>query len=159
MFQALQTLLAVCASLSVTLVSNANGTITVTVIPKSNKGSENSAALNTPLSLTGTPEELDAEFVSILSKYTDSHKSLAEQLETTEAILEAAKKEAATKATKAVTKGKTSGQATSEPDEEEVEEVEGGTNTGSQSGSATATDGSAPAAGPGAAAPGNIWEE
>ena len=103
MFTALKSLLATVASLSVSLVLNADGTITVTVLPKGKKEGEN--ALNTPLSLTGTAEELDAEFAETLAKYNGTRLSLAEQLEATNAILEAAKQEASKKATTAVKKG------------------------------------------------------
>lgn len=102
MFTALQTLLATLASLTVSLVSNGDGTLTVAVYPNGKK--EGESALNTSLKLTGTAAELDAGFVSSVSSYTSKRSSLAEQLEVTEAIFEAAKKEAATKATKAVSK-------------------------------------------------------
>lgn len=114
MFVALQTLLATVASITTSMVANEDGTITVTVMPKAKKDGGN-AALNTPLSLTGTAEELDAEFATLLASYTTKRSSLAEQLETTESVLEAAKKEAATKATKAVAKGKSPANPASAP--------------------------------------------
>ena len=104
MFTALQTLLATVAGLSISIVANKDDTITVTVIPKAKKEGGD-AALNTPLQLTGTAAELDAEFVGIVANYSNKRMSLSEQLEATESILEAAKKEASTKATKAIKKG------------------------------------------------------
>lgn len=104
MFTALQTLLATLAGITVSIVANADRTLTVCVIPKAKKEGGD-AALNTPLNLTGTAEELDAEFANILTSYTNKRTSLSEQLAATEAILEASQKEATSKATKAVKKG------------------------------------------------------
>jgi PRTRC genetic system protein E len=106
LFTKLNLLLAACASINVIFTANHDGTLNVVVIPKGKKeGQEGEeGVLNTPLSLTGTPEELDAEFAHILESYTSKRKTLAEQLEATEAILEAAKKESQSKAAKAVTK-------------------------------------------------------
>lgn len=101
MFVALQTLLATLASLTVSLVDNKDGTITVTVIPK---GGKDGSTLDTPLALTDTPENLDAEFAAILTSYTNKRQTLSDQLAATEAIIEAAQKEAAEKAKKTVTK-------------------------------------------------------
>jgi PRTRC genetic system protein E len=108
MFKALQALLAACASITQTMALNSDGTITVTIIPKATKGGDGNASLNTPLCLTGTPEELDAEFVNILTSYTAKRTSLAEQLESTAAVLDAAKKDAAATATKAISKSTSS---------------------------------------------------
>lgn len=158
MFQAMQTLLAACASITLSMVANGNGTITVTVIPKANKGGDENASLNTPLSLTGTAEELDAEFAGILAKYSDSHKSLAEQLEATEAILDAAKKEASTKATKAIKVGAKTASAT--PENSGTGENGGGEHDDDENPGGQTTD-AASAAGPAAAKPeksdNNLW--
>lgn len=101
MFQELSAFLAHLASLSLTLVGNTDGTLTVTVTPK---GAKVAGALDTPLSLTGTPAELDAEFANILASYSAKRLSLAEQVAATEAILEAAKNEATEKAKKSIAK-------------------------------------------------------
>lgn len=161
MFQALQTLLATVASLSMNLVLNGDGTITVTVMPKGKKEGEN--ALNTPLSITGTAEELDAEFAGILAKYNGKRLSLAEQLEATEAILEAAKQEASKKATTAVKKGSSKASTGTSPatgGEEEEEEPGGGDENASSSTSAAPASPSALASTEPAAAPAasNVWE-
>lgn len=62
------------------------------------------AALTTPLSLSATPAELDAEFAATVAGVTASHRSLAEQAEATKSILDAAKTTQSSKATKALTK-------------------------------------------------------
>jgi len=127
MFTAIKPLLATCASLNLFLVLNDDDTITVTSIPL-NKKEGGDAALQTPLSLTGTAEELSEGFAEAVSKYSSKRQSLIEQLEATELILDAAKKDAATKASTAVKKGagKTKPESTSsgEGDGEHEEEVE-----------------------------------
>lgn len=103
-FKSMQPLLAQVVSLTISMVANEDGTITVSVMPKAKKEGEANASLNTPLGLTGTADEFDAEFVNMLASFSSKRGSLAEQLEATESVLEAAKKESATKATKAVAK-------------------------------------------------------
>jgi len=159
MFTALQTLLATVAGITLSIMANDNGTLTVTLVPKPKKeGGE--AALNTPLSLTGTPEELDAEFANIVTSYTSKRQSLAEQLEATTAILEAAQKDASKKATKAVTKGKGAAAGTSEKASTESKTDEGGDDNDDESGgSSTAGEdaASAPAEAKSDAAS-NLWD-
>lgn len=65
------------------------------------------AALTTPLSLSATPMELDAEFAAAVAGVTASHRSLAEQVEATKSILDAAKTTQSSKATKALAKAAT----------------------------------------------------
>jgi len=142
MFVALQTLLATVAGITLSIIANDNGTITVTLIPKAKKeGGE--AALNTPLSLTGTPEELDAEFANILTSYTAKRQSLAEQLEATEAIMEAAKKESSKKASKVVAKGKGaaagSSEKASEPKDDEGGDDDNDDSSSGEGGAGTTT--------------------
>ncbi|CAG9185765.1 PRTRC system protein E [Cupriavidus pampae] len=62
------------------------------------------AALTTPLALSATPAELDAEFAATVAGVTASHCSLAEQAEATKSILDAAKTTQSSKATKALAK-------------------------------------------------------
>lgn len=102
MFTQLQELLKNCASVSLILAMNKNGTLSVTVIPKPTATGEDVAALSTPLSLTATATELDEGFVQVLSDYVGTHQSLTEQMENTKAILEAAKTESQKKATTAI---------------------------------------------------------
>lgn len=101
-FNSLNGLLANVSALNITLTSASDGQITVTVLPTPKK--ESAKALATPLQLTGTPEELDAEFANLIAQTTATRKSLAEQLEAAEAVLAAAQKEASDKAAKAVKK-------------------------------------------------------
>lgn len=76
--------------------------MTVVVMPVIKNAAD--AALTTPLSLTATPAELDAEFAAAVTAVTDSHRSLAEQAEATKSILDAAKTTQSSKATKALAK-------------------------------------------------------
>src|ERR1700694_5860309 len=86
-------------SLTLTVVSLADGKIRVCVIPPSlakdeskNRQSRHKKevakvpkeaikALNTPLSLTGSPEELDTELPGILTKYVEMHVGLQQTLD------------------------------------------------------------------------------
>jgi PRTRC genetic system protein E len=110
-FQELKSLLEGCAALAVTLSSGREGAITVTVRPTL-KDAKDAEALAIPLVLTGSAEELDAQFVGLLQGYAEERQSLAEQLEATRNILEAAKKDASKKAEGAIRKG-ASGKVTS----------------------------------------------
>lgn len=103
MFQQLHQLAQSCASLTLLITSASATEMTITVIPKSKKDNEE-AALATPLQLTATPEEFAEGFVNALTSYTDSRGSLADQVEATKTILEAAKNESAKKATKQIAK-------------------------------------------------------
>ncbi|MFS8979141.1 PRTRC system protein E [Cupriavidus necator] len=60
------------------------------------------AALTSPLVLSATPAELDAEFAAAVTSVSESHRSLAEQAEATKSILDAAKSTQSSKATKAL---------------------------------------------------------
>ncbi|WP_434034765.1 PRTRC system protein E [Cupriavidus sp. a3] len=62
------------------------------------------AALTSPLVLSATPAELDAEFASAVTSVSEAHRSLAEQAEATKSILDAAKSTQSSKATKALAK-------------------------------------------------------
>lgn len=107
MFKQLLPLLETCTSLTIILASNKDGTISATVLPKSKQTGEESAALSTPLSIKATADELDANFAQVLNDYVSSHQSLAEQLENTQSILDAAKAESQKKATTAISKAST----------------------------------------------------
>ena len=97
MFQLLQSLVA-GTSLSLSLTGNKDGTITVIVAPKGD------GPLAQPLVLTATAAELDAEFSDVVASYVSARKSLAEQVEATTAVIEAAKKQSAEQAVSAITK-------------------------------------------------------
>ena len=85
--------------LTLTVVSLPEGKIRVCVVPQSVEKDESAnkrvghrkevakvpdealKALTTPLSLTGSPEELDAELPGILAKYVDKHLGLQQTLD------------------------------------------------------------------------------
>ena len=128
MFKELQPLLATLARLTVSLVANADGTITVTVTPYGGKAGN---VLDTPLSLTGTAAEFDDGFVEHLNSYVPKRQTLADQLAATEAILEAAQKEATDKAKKSIAKpAKTASPTTTDNPEGSDDDNEGDDDTG-----------------------------
>lgn len=99
--------LALGATLTLTIsADDKTGRMTVNVIPKPRQDA-GEPALSTPLVLTATPEEFDAEFVGVLTGYRASHASLAEQAQVTQELLDAAKAASAKKATGAVAKAQT----------------------------------------------------
>lgn len=100
MFTQLAKLLQSSTTLNLIVAPAPNNELSVTVIPKSTLAE----GLSTPLQLTGKPEDLDNEFVGLLGSYVAEHKSLADQVETTNAILGAAKAESSKQATKALSK-------------------------------------------------------
>lgn len=119
------------------------GKMTVVVIPKSGDAKDE-PALATPLSLTATPEELDAEFTTVLASYRGQHQSLAEQVAATNEVLAAAREASVQKGTKAATKAlakpkpSSSATASTAGDERDEDDDDGGdapqtpsTNTGS----------------------------
>ena len=67
--------------------------IRVNVIPQKLKDGEN-AALTTPLSVTGTAEELDRDLPSTLVNFVSSHLQLKTSLEKAQAEMDAAAKTA-----------------------------------------------------------------
>jgi PRTRC genetic system protein E len=159
MFKQLQALLKNGGSINMLIAGNKDGTLSVTVLPKPSKTGDDTAALSTPLSLTATADELDAEFVTLLSNYVGSHESLAEQIENTNAILEAAKKESQKKATTSISKS-----STAKPAAVSAADVTSGSEGGGededdengQSESTGSTDNSQPAATV-AAEPASLW--
>lgn len=78
------------------------GTMTVVVIPKP-ADAKDEPALATPLSLTATPEEFDAEFTTVLAGYRTQRLSLAEQAAATNEVLAAAREASVQKGSKAAT--------------------------------------------------------
>lgn len=158
MFKQLQALLKNGGSINMLIAGNKDGTLSVTVLPKPSKTGDDTAALSTPLSLTATADELDEEFVTLLSNYVGSHESLAEQIENTNAILEAAKKESQKKATTSISKASTAKPAVSTAEVTSGSE-DGGEdedNENGQSESTGSTDNSQPAATV-AAEPASLW--
>lgn len=115
MFTDLKPLLNNCTSVTIILSSGGDGQFNVIIIPKAKDGQN--ASLSTPLALTATLEELDAEFAQVVLGYSAKRTSLAEQLEATETILDAAKAEAAKRVAKS--KGKNSSSSSSDDDEDD----------------------------------------
>jgi len=123
MFQALQPLLSTVASLTISMVENADGTITLTVIPIGVKKGGN---LDSQMSVTATAAELDEGFAAHLAGYTSKRQSLADQLAATEAILEAQQQAATEKAKKSIAKPAKNASASTtgssgEPEDDDVE--------------------------------------
>ena len=73
----------------ITVARESDTTIRATVVPKRISENDN-AALSTPLSFVGTPEELDRDFAKELAAYTDSHRRLRSTLAQAKATMEAA---------------------------------------------------------------------
>jgi PRTRC genetic system protein E len=91
--------------LTVTLVDADQ--IRVNIVPKKLKDGDNDA-LTTPLSITGTAEELDAELASTLVGFVGSHLQMKNTLEKAKAEMDAASKAAQAEArAKAKTPAKT----------------------------------------------------
>ena len=81
-------------------VARENGTtLRANVVPKQTTENEN-PALTTPLSYTGTPEELDAELGKHLASYVECHTQLGSTLAQAKSEMEAAAKAAQEEARK-----------------------------------------------------------
>ena len=98
MFAELMPLLA-GRTILITVAREDEKTLRVNVIPKKVKEDEN-PALTTPLSYTGTPEELDAELGKHLASYVECHAQLGSTLAQAKAEMEAAAKAAQEEARK-----------------------------------------------------------
>ena len=77
----------------ITVARESDTTIRLNVCPKRSTESEN-AALSTPLSFVGTPEELDRDFAKELAAYVETHRQLSSTLAQAKATMEAAAKAA-----------------------------------------------------------------
>ena len=89
--------------------------IRVNVIPKKLKDGENDA-LTTPLSVTGTAEELDRELPSTIVAFVSSHLQLKNSLERAQAEMIAAAKTAQTEARSKTKANTTARKDSSKPD-------------------------------------------
>lgn len=120
MFKELAPMVNKGTSLCIMITAAPEGNLTVAIIPKSDSPN---AVLNTPLSVTASPEELDAELPAALTEYSGSRASLAETLENVKTIMDAAGKTAREEATKAATRttSKPAPDSTVGDDEEENE--------------------------------------
>src|SRR5215472_13095004 len=92
MFSELMPLLA-DRTVLITVARESDTTVRATVIPKRAREGEN-AALSTPLSFVGTPEELDRDFARELAAYVDVHRQLGSTLAQAKTTMEAAAKAA-----------------------------------------------------------------
>lgn len=100
MFKELFELVRACGPLTMAVSADApRGTMTVVVIPKP-ADAKDEPALATPLSLTATPEEFDAEFTTVLAGYRTQRLSLAEQVAATNEVLAAAREASVQKGSK-----------------------------------------------------------
>jgi PRTRC genetic system protein E len=96
--------LAQSAALTLTISADASdGRMTINVVPKPNADLKE-PALATPLSLTATPDEFDADFMRVLSTYRASRQSLAEQADATNEVLAAAQQASAKRGATAASK-------------------------------------------------------
>lgn len=77
----------------ITIARESDSAIRATVVPKRIKESDN-PALSTPLTVTGTPEELDRELPRALTEYVVTHQRLSTTLAQAKAEMEAAAKAA-----------------------------------------------------------------
>lgn len=84
----------------ITVAREDDRTLRVNVIPTSKPGSTENPALATPLSYTGTPEELDAELGKQLVTYVECHHALGSTLASAQAEMDAAAKAAQEEARK-----------------------------------------------------------
>lgn len=77
----------------ITITRESDSAIRAAVVPKRIKESDN-PALSTPLTVTGTPEELDRELPRALPEYVETHQRLSITLAQAKAEMEAAAKAA-----------------------------------------------------------------
>jgi PRTRC genetic system protein E len=108
MFQELMPLLAHRVVMLTATRINPN-LVCVNIIPQRLKsGDENNEALTTPLSLTGTPRELDEELPKQLVEFVDSHLELSSTLKSAKEEMEAAAKAAREASKSTATKARVS---------------------------------------------------
>ena len=84
----------------ITVAREDDKTLRVNVIPTTKTGEGENPALTTPLSYTGTPEELDAELGRELAGYVECHRALSSTLASAKAEMDAAAKTAQEEAKK-----------------------------------------------------------
>lgn len=121
MFQELVPLVAACDKVVLTLTMKGDA-MAVVVAPVVSKAAD--AALATPLALTASPVELDEGFAQAIALVSVSHRSLADQVEATASILNAATSAQSTKAQKALSKANSQPVASSSDDEGRADGVD-----------------------------------
>lgn len=87
-FQSIKKLLDGAEAVTVIMVPADDGRVGITVSSRLKEGAN--PALARPITLIGTPEELDAEFAGLMTSHAGERKSLAEQLASQEAQMKAA---------------------------------------------------------------------
>ncbi|MDN7934570.1 PRTRC system protein E [Burkholderia metallica] len=134
MFQALEPLIRSAEKLVLTLTMDGDR-IAVVVIPSGGKD----AALRQPLILKATAAELDEGFAAAIRSFSAAHQSLGEQVQATNAILEAQQQTQVKKAQKALSKSVTpaAAQAASADDANDEGDGEGEAATSVSSTSST----------------------
>jgi PRTRC genetic system protein E len=117
MFQELMPLLAQ-RILLLTLSHVSDEQISVNVVPKLLKSDQQNdgAALTTPLSVTGTPKELDEQLPGQLVEFVETHLGLSSTLKSAKEQMEAAAKAAREAAKKSTTSKSDSGSSRSADD-------------------------------------------
>ncbi|MFP3506749.1 PRTRC system protein E [Burkholderia sp. SIMBA_062] len=120
MFQALEPLIRSAEKLVLTLTMDGDR-ISVVVIPSGGKD----AALRQPLILKATAAELDEGFVAAIGSFSVAHQSLGEQVQATNAILEAQQQTQVKKAQKALSKSSTPAAAQAATAEEADDDGDG----------------------------------
>lgn len=100
MFKEMQEILARTKLITLSLSMDGDK-IRVNFMPKAKSDDDASV---TPLSLVGTAEELDAEFITAIKKYSEKNQSIAEQMAEYEKEADAARAEAANRAAEAAKK-------------------------------------------------------
>lgn len=99
------------ATLSMLVTSDqAAGTLTISVLPRP-RAILDQPALSKDLTLTGTPDEFAADFVSALTGYRAARETLRQQAEATHAALQAAQADSADTANAAAHDPKKGGKA------------------------------------------------
>ncbi|CAE6963443.1 PRTRC system protein E [Paraburkholderia domus] len=149
MFLTLEALVRATSKLTLTLRMDGDQMVVVAV--PTGEGKE--AALRQPLIVTGLPSELDEGFVAAVQSYSAAHRSLAEQVEATTAILLEAEKSQAGAGQKALQKKSTpalpapsrSKPTPDAPDEDDEDDEDGTSSDGVSSALKDATVAMSPA--------------
>ena len=102
LFKALHTLAGQCPAILVTIARDGADNLRVNVMPKAPTGADGKTdvkdgALFTPISLSGTPDELDTGFAEALAGYVETRRDLRTAVESAKETMLAATK-ATTKA-------------------------------------------------------------
>ena len=111
LFKALHTLAGQCPAILVTVARDGATNLRVNVIPRAPTGGDGKTevkdgALFTPISLTGTPDELDAGFAEALPGYVETRRDLRTAVEAAKETMQAAAKAKKPSTTLAATNAK-----------------------------------------------------